>query len=188
MKYLTEIFTIAHLQATARSAHAQGLDLSKSNQQLRVLGAYGLSYTAKHFYRDQLGASKEMSWILTAVTTIGLGYALDRISGQVSSGNMMAYGIGTLGGSFMHSIFDGDEAPKGYKEREEKEYKERHEQRQKFEQKNEQKINLNISLAPTTISPGITEYVITSNDKRVKPRVKRRGGKTFTHTSPLFKE
>jgi hypothetical protein len=185
MKYLLTVFFLATLLATAKSAHAQGLDLSQSSQQLRVLGAYGLSYTAKHFYRDQLGASKEMSWILTAVTTIGLGYALDSASSQVSQGNLMAYGIGMLGGSFMHSIFDGDEAPKGYKEREEKEHKERLEQRQKFEQKNEQKVNLNISLAP-----GSTEYVVTSNgnDKRVKSEVKRRGGKTFTHTSPLFQE
>jgi len=182
MKYLKAIFTLALLLATAKSAHAQGLDLSQSSQQLRVLGAYGLAYTAKHFYRDQLGASKEMSWILTAVTTLGLGYALDRASGQASSGNMMAYGLGTLGGSFMHSIFDGDEAPKGYKERQEKEFEQRHEQRQKFEQKNEQKINLNISLGP-----GTAEYVVTS-DNRVKPRVKKRRGKTFTYTSPLFEE
>jgi len=71
MKYLLTIFTLALLLA-AKGAHAQGLDLSRSNQQLRVLGAYGLSYTAKHFYRDQLGASKEMSWVLTAVTTMAV--------------------------------------------------------------------------------------------------------------------
>ena len=153
MRYF--IFAILSTQALAG-----GLEMDKTDQQLRAVGAYGLAYTASHMYRE-MGASKLLTAVLTGATVLGAGYLLD---GRGSNNRMAAYGVGAIGGSFTFNLFDGDEAPKGYKP-------------PKMEQKNSQHVNVNVNI------PDSREYIVTP-DNRVKVQAR---GKVYSYTSPLFR-
>lgn len=148
----------------------------RQDDQVRLVSSYGIAYTSMHLYREQIGLSRPLSWLLTGLTVGAASLAYDKLSG-VHNGryvrNLGISSVGYLGAGFTFSLFEADKPIPRIKKQE-----------QKPSAPVTVENNCNVNVATKETQPNVVVIDKTKHLANTENKTRKRESKVFYYQAP----